>query len=477
MIFCGRQNDVLDNIQRSAWRCIPDRELEPLVQSSPARILETRYRGLYTYLFIFHQVFVGWIREHILGAVNTRLEILHSRSHVKDRKRYLRASLKELTKYFLQRFLLALCKHQKHDVRSDKLKTVAHRLLGKNRAKGIRRALGFPSESVALLSESFSSWMLQFISPGSLCCVDETIFPHYGKKAKDLGLLQQIPGKPFDYGMISYLLVQRLFLSELPVTIGICSGFSQRGRKPIDAALTLMAPLSSGSPSHFVTKMLIADSLWSAPVHIRTFAQHHISFTVAIKGDNTFLPAELVSIASDGLLPGYSRTFFKEHYVLQITGTQDGCTAVLSNGWYHCSFIVKRPHPIGSYKSSRYLFNNETVDSLVEMFRLDEEWRAEPKSRVIFAGTGWDVLRPQDQQGSRDVLSYAAASKLSKEALAELWCRMEKRPRVPSKWSREHILHALFPPEAHAAEVDVQAATQRKKPRTESGIAARTEEV
>lgn len=286
-------------------------------------------------MFIFYEIFAGWIREHLLGAVNTRLKNLHSKNHTAGQKHFLPTNVNELTEYFLQRFLLALVKHEKHDVRPDKLKRVASSLLGKNRAKAIHKALDFPPESVALLSESVAPWMLQFVAAGSLCCVDETIFPHYGKKAKDLGLLQMIPNKPFDYGMVSYLLVQRLFLSELPVTLGICSAFSQRGRKPIDAALALMAPLSNADPEHSLPRMLIADSLWSAPVHLQTFAQHHITFTVAMKSDNTFLPPDLISIASDGLLNGYSRTFYKDQYALQVTGTDDDSTAVLSNGWYH----------------------------------------------------------------------------------------------------------------------------------------------
>ncbi len=38
---------------------------------------------------------------------------------------------------------------------------------------------------------------------------DETMTAHYGKKARDEGLLRWVEGKPVDYGVLSWILSMR----------------------------------------------------------------------------------------------------------------------------------------------------------------------------------------------------------------------------------------------------------------------------
>jgi hypothetical protein len=188
--------------------------------------------------------------------------------------------------------------------------------------------------------------------------VDETIFPHYGRNAFDQGKLQCIKGKPFDYGMVVYLLAQPLLFSRLPICLAICPTFLGSAPKPIDVALSLLAAVPAGSHVAFSSKHLIADSLWSAPVHLDLYQHRKIPFTVAIKADNGFLPDGLIDLAGDDLPTGACRTYSNGALVLQVTASDSDITAVISGV---CGRIKVLNHRLSS-PGAQYLFAKESPE-------------------------------------------------------------------------------------------------------------------
>lgn len=116
----------------------------------------------------------------------------------------------------------------------------------------------------------------------------------------------------------------------------------------------------------------------------------------------------------------------------------------------------------GSYATAVYLFEKETVGSLVGMFRLGAEWLDKPKAAIIHHITGWDPLRSIDAQGSSAPLTFAAASAMKKKQLTAVHQALLKLPR-PSKKTKDLMLAELFPEEARQAEAAAAATTAHKE--------------
>jgi hypothetical protein len=118
-------------------------------------------------------------------------------------------------------------------------------------------------------------------------CVDEThFFRIMANLTSMLGLLQHIKGKPYDYGLVTYMAAQTLLFTGLSVAT---TWTGQPPTPPIEAVLILLARLPNETSVHFGPQALIADSLWSHPAHLDRFRQHGIRYTVAVKENNTLL--------------------------------------------------------------------------------------------------------------------------------------------------------------------------------------------
>lgn len=238
-----------------------------------------------------------------------------------------------LLKFFFQCFLSALIQHRKHKLDSQQLLHVQAALLGKHHAEAIHASLDFGEHTLAEIINSFSAHIQNFVNAGTVSTVDETIFPLFGKVAFDHNQLRHIPGKPHDYGMLAYILCQRLFFTHLPFCLSIQPVFLRHALKPIDAALQLLHSIQYPDTDSSLTGHLIADSLWSQPVHINLFNKRDIGFTIAIKPDNKGLPEGLIELGASDLPLHASRTYTDGTLVVQVYSGTSSETAVISNVW------------------------------------------------------------------------------------------------------------------------------------------------
>ena len=207
---------------------------------------------------MLYEMFGSWMEKHILPQLNAKLRERRGRL-AEQARRCKPVSKNQLFKYFLNRFISGLEKHRKHNIPPSSLVAARTLLTGNNRARAIHACLDFGDHALKDIIGSIHSHLNQYVIAGSTsCCVDESIFPHYGRVAFEHSKLQYIMGKPFDYGMVAYLLAQRLLFSELTICLGICPTFLGDAPKPIDAALSLVTLLPS---KNIILKHLIADSL------------------------------------------------------------------------------------------------------------------------------------------------------------------------------------------------------------------------
>jgi hypothetical protein len=215
-----------------------------------------------------------------------------------------------------------------------------------------------------------------------------------------LGLLQHIKGKPYDYGLLTYMVAQTLLFTGLSVAK------TWTGQPPTPSNQTSV---------HFGSQALIADSLWSHPAHLDRFRQHGIRYPVAVKENNTLLPAGLFSLAMEDLPAYRARTYTNGSLVLQVHNGDNSVTGVLSNMWTVRG--VNQPDHISTssqickYKTAEYLFRHESIPFLQRTERNQKHI-----SSFSELATG-NVMRPQDQQTGTEPLTREEASKMSKVAL------------------------------------------------------------
>ena len=205
-----------------------------------------------------------------------------------------------LLQFILRRQVHGLIKSEKHDLRPSELESLEKALMGECHFETISAALSLGEHQEAAILATISSLVRRWVSLGTAACVDEPIFPFFGRDAFEKGVLQKIPGKPHDYGLVAYQYAQRLVWTGLPVTIDVVPAWIGNAPSPIQAAVQLLERNKVvGQTQHF-----IADSLWSAGYHLPYYRRLSVFFTVALKPSNNTVPPELIELASSDLPAG-----------------------------------------------------------------------------------------------------------------------------------------------------------------------------
>lgn len=273
----------MENIVTSGWYSIRDHSLQLAVPDNPAQVNDSIFNSTHSELDLVRLVFGSWLEQYIIRPVNEKLH--NSRRIVVEssKKHYNPVKLEELLHFFLAHFLRGLERHKKHDIDATRLSHLQHSLMGVNRYEALAGCLDVGDNIMASICESLATHFKKFVIPGTSSCVDETIFPHYGEKAFNDGNLVHIPGKPFDYGMVTYTLAQKFTFTHLPVCLGLCPNFCGVRVTPTAAAISLLGHLPPQGVVSFNDKHLHADSLWSMPVTIAALTLCKIPFTIAIQ--------------------------------------------------------------------------------------------------------------------------------------------------------------------------------------------------
>jgi hypothetical protein len=366
--------------------------------------------------------------------------------------------------YFLSRCLEGLQKHKKHRLAPEKIGYLLAGLGGLNRRKAL--CARFDLESACLL-ELLNSWcahICTFVEPGSISAADEAVLPYWGKKADDDRELQQIEGKPHDYGLIAYIEAQRLQHTGLPIAIAFLINHIRRSWTPTQCVLELHRALLAANPAGPAMRQLVLDSLWSDLGCINQFDQHGVHYSISLKPSSAVIPASLHKVASSDLPLHASRTYSNGVQTLEVVNAGKHTVSIVSNMYnsgapLHLDRVTK-----GDYKTAVHLFDKESAAELVSIFGIDAQWATRPKEDIIYHHLGWDVLRPPHQQGTNAPLTFTDAESMKVSQLKAIRAQMLPRARH-STGTKDSILCQLFPREQREADAEQAAAQDRTRKR------------
>ncbi len=473
-------DDALEKIVDSGWFPIKDQSLQAALPATPASLLNTLSDAHpLSELTAVEQVVGTWLSANVLPVINQRLHTHRMSATSGDAKHYNPLNPHTLLKFLLARSLAALERHNKHDLHLTDVTTLSRSLIGVNRYNAINASFDIGDHVIEQLFASIAPHLHTFITPGSDSCIDETVFPHFGRTAAERGKLRNIPGKPHDYGMVAYVLAQPLALSWRTVCLGLCPTFGTDPVKPIEAALRLLRSLPRLGHVSLDGNHLIADSLWSHPTHVRLFSRLGLQFTVSVPEGSPLVPTELFAFAQEDLPVNETRTYQRNDLVLQvIQSSEDGemrMTSVLSNLWRNRNSSAPASPSVWPYKIAQIVHKMMTSADIVAAFNLDPDWSSRSKETLIHLAMGWDVLRPEVQQSGSEPFTYEMASALTLPALREV--HRQKLGRVSrTKKSKAQLLHDLFPGEVREHDESItQKKSQKRRLEIQHQISNRDE--
>lgn len=390
-------------------------------------------------------IFGAWLREFVLPALNQRLQERVTESHSKPQKHYTPVSYDTLMAFMLHRFIQGLQKHKKHALSSKTLESADVGLIGIHRAEAINSKLDFQTNQMRSICHGVTSVLLRFVALGSLCAADESIFPSYSKRADEKGLLQHVPGKPYDYGMLIYLLGQCLTWTKLRVCVAVEPKFLPPRPTETEAVLRMLSRLKENTGRDDLKLHIVMDSLWSKAASVEKFINRGHVFTVAVASNSGVLAADHLVEASADLPLHKTRTLAQDQRVLQLFSGENRVTPVLSNAWIRAApQVAGHSH---SYREAVGFLSRHDDSSFAREFDLKPPDSNLPLPHMIKVVTGWDVLRPKDQQDPSILLERNVAQQMNKQQLWWIhWTKVRDITKTArDKMSKEEFLEELFP--------------------------------
>lgn len=295
--LCDRERELLEKIKASCWLPVNGAPLQLHIEDRAAQLKNVLDRREYTPLEIVRLFLGPWFDSQLIDLVNMNLREKQKSRSKKQRKYYKPLKQGEFLKFILCRMVHSLIKHEMHSIKPHQLENLARKLMGKNRYKTISSSMTLEPAQIAKIFADVPKLISKWIALGTVYCIDEVIFPFFGKAAFDKGLLQLIPNKPHDYGLVTYFLSQRLLWTNLPIAIDLEATWIDNRPTPLNIAITLL----QRNRVHGQHQHLIADNLWSAPSYFTAYEQMGIYYTLSVKPSAGDGLKDLIDVASTGL--------------------------------------------------------------------------------------------------------------------------------------------------------------------------------
>ncbi len=436
-----------------------DARLQRHEEDLPAQIRYPLSRREFSPLELVELILGKWLNAEILPLVNINLRTMERRVSKPQRKYYKPCFSSEFLRFILKRMLGDLIKKEKHSISPSALEELMKSLMGIHRHNVLSSSLTFGARQLDKIFKSVPKIIQDWVALGTIYCIDESIFPFFGRAAFEQGLLQLIPNKPHDYGLVTYFMSQRLLFTSLPIAIDLVPTWIGTPPKPLDAAIYMLR--RNRVPDQH--QHLITDNLWAAPSHFLSYLRLGIRYTMSVKtspgGDLT----QLIALASTDLPTGKTRTYARDDQVLQVTQVEDHITIVISNAWSVKDLPLPHIRPRGTYASADALFKNETAAGLCDMFDLGDAWLTEQPKDIIFYTLGWDVTRPANNQDQSTLLDRAACQKLKVRQLRPIFMHHTKLRHLPANISKPKMLSILFGDESETEESEPKTAKRKRE--------------
>jgi hypothetical protein len=194
----------------------------------------------------------------------------------------------------------------------------------------------------------------------------------------------------------------------------------------------------------------MADALWSYPVCITDLVQRRWKFAISVKSISTGVPKAVREISFADLQLGHARTYADPFTVLQTYYSERGISSILTNAFQPRATPPAPPLPKISYASAVSHFRRDRKDQLLDLYKLtDEQLRAAEawtKERLIFEGTGWDVLRPEDNQSASFEMTRKWLNSIDSDRVTAIF-RLKHKGNPEKKMSKAEQIRWLCPHE------------------------------
>lgn len=342
------------------------------------------------------------------------------------------------------------------------LSELLKKLNSKTKFKVISSSLDLDPNIVKTICNGVPSCVQDFVQLGGVMAVDEALWSYYGKKAKKSHKLRFMPNKPHKEGILSYMISQRLRYSGRPLFLAIAPTFLPEPPTPRNALMDLHVSLLSCGFKRPSDWILVTDSLWSYPSHLMEFLDLGWRVVLSAKDNTTSFPAILREVASESLPLGRSRTFTDNILTVQLVHGMQGVTSVISN----VAQIADSP-PIGefpklSYKTAVQIFKDDLPAAIVRAFKLSEADLNLSKEKLVWNATGWDVLRPVDQQGSSEPLDRDTLKGFCRAQIARIYENTFRNTRSKG-CSVNSMIDELCPPDPQSTTSTASLSRQKRK--------------
>jgi hypothetical protein len=454
----------LEEIEASGWKPRIDLPPEFSGDRTDAALLPLHHRTSYSALEFLRLILGSWLDAELRPYIDTALEKCRKHAPKGQVKHYRALHDGELLKYILARCIEALQRHRKHKLDGNRLSSAAAQLMNSHRLHALSARFAVEPNELTDILDSWTPWICSFLMLGSVSAADEAMFAHWGKNADDKRHLQHIPGKPHDFGMVAYLIVQRLQHTDMPFALALSINHIQRSVTPTECVINLHTAVTAVDPNELKERHLVVDSLWSSAATLKRFDLHGIKYCVSVKSDSKIIPAPLFEVSSSDLPKCMACTYTNGTLTLEVVNSGKYKVRLLTNMCAEDGLVAADLPTIGAYATAVHLFDKETPQELVRMFQLGEEWATQASEAIIHHHLGWDVLRPLDQQGTNAPLTFAAVKDMKVSQIRRI--RQLKLPRArQSIGTKEAMLHELFPNEQRQADANLAETQERGRKR------------
>jgi hypothetical protein len=437
---------VVKNFEDSQYHWIRDSDLTVKGNTLPASVKVLPGRRLPSKLEIFEAVFGAWLSDILFPALKAKMESEISSHSRKQQRHWKQVSITKLMQYFLYQFLGAV---KSHGHENDDMKTLTllrEKLNSKTKFKIISSSLNLDVDIIRGICNSVPHCLQRHVKLGGVVVIDEALWSYYGRKAKKAKLLRFLPNKPHKEGVLSYMFSQRLQFTGRPLFLSIAPTFLPSPPSPRDALMHLHRSLLSCGFERPDDWILVSDSLWSYPSHLLEFMELRWRFVISVKDITTSFPPIIRKEAADSLLPGHARTYTDNFLTVQLMHSTAGVTAVISNVAEIRDVAPPGAFPLLEYSTAVHLFQKEKPAAIIRAFHLSEADLTLPKEQLIFKATGWDVLRPETEQGSTTPLDRTTLKKFSRAQLVRTYELAFRKQKAGSR-TMEEMIDDLCPPD------------------------------
>ncbi len=183
-----RERELLEKVNASQWLPVNNAPLALCIKDRPAQLKNMVDRRECTPLEIVRLFLGPWFDSQLIDLVNLNLRAKQKGTSKKQSKRYKTLKPCQFLRFILRRMVQSLIKHEMHSIKPHHLEDLAQKLMGVNRYRTISAAMTLENTQIEKIFADVPKLISKWIALGTVYCIDEAIFPFFGRAAFDKGL-------------------------------------------------------------------------------------------------------------------------------------------------------------------------------------------------------------------------------------------------------------------------------------------------